>query len=375
MKSRVNQYLLESWFPRARGQPLELDLIPLLQGYTPEHDDIIPALASSSTQWQTLRTWLPLTFPSDTIRGRVPLLRKLEIGLPGPSYSFSPWASNPPWEPISGFADAPQLREVHLSGFTLPLIRLPWAQLTILNCHGQRDSDCVEILQYTPYLETFIVYTAGSSYFKGLGDLEVDSPESTSRAGLVRLDHLYTLEFSKMQQTLTLLNSLSFPALTRLTLSGVGSSFIPTLLAFIARSGCSLHSFSISAYYPISDSQGVKWLAALPTVTEVSLDHVAWPEEDFAAFVWRMTTDSDFLPNLQTLVLDECESNVPYGAVATMLASRWHGRRPGIARLRSFQLTLPVESSRYYGPPPEPSVLYALRVLVADGCRIRVPGL
>ncbi|KAJ7712875.1 hypothetical protein B0H16DRAFT_1623324 [Mycena metata] len=373
-KSLAYKSFLESWLPRACGQPLALDLISRGQNYTAENDDILPVLASSSTQWQALKTWLPLSFPSDTIRGRIPLLRKLEIGLPESVYSHEPWASNPP---ISGFADAPQLREVHLSRFTLPLIRLPWAQLTTLDCHGQSNSHCVEILQYTPYLETFVVYTPEPLSVmypedEDLEDLEADNTESISLGGVVRLDHLHTLEFSKLQQSLTLLDSLRFPALTRLTLAGgIDLSFIPTLLTFIARSGCSLRSFSVSSYsavyYPAAG-----WLAAVPTATEVTLDHVAWREEDFAVFIDRMATDSDFLPNLQTLVLNDCECDVAYAAVAEMVAGRWYGRRSGVARLRSFQLTL--ESFNRVAPP-EPSVLEAFKVLVADGCRICVPSL
>ncbi|KAJ7749896.1 hypothetical protein B0H16DRAFT_1550530 [Mycena metata] len=335
-KSLAYKSFLESWLPRACGQPLALDLIPLLQGYTAENDDILPVLASSSTQWQALKTWLSRSFPSDTIRRR--------------------------------------LREVHLSRFTLPLIRLPWAQLTILHCRGQSNSDCVEILQYTPYLETFVVYTQESfKLYQDLDGLEADNTDSTSLRGVVRLDYLHPLEFSKSQQSLTLLNSLSFPALTRLTLAGgMDLSSIPTLLAFIARSGCSLRSFSISSYYAVY-YPAAGWLAAVPTATEVTLDHVAW-QDDFAAFIDRMTTDSDFLPNLQTLVLNDCECDVAYAAVAEMVAGRWYGRRSGVARLRSFQLTLEsIMINRV--APPEPSVLEAFKVLVADGCRIRVPGL
>jgi hypothetical protein len=62
----------------ARGHPLELHIA---------NDDAMnrffSTLAPYSTQWRTFsfRTMVPISFPMDDIRGRIPLLRALNIGM------------------------------------------------------------------------------------------------------------------------------------------------------------------------------------------------------------------------------------------------------------------------------------------------------
>jgi hypothetical protein len=107
------------------------------------------------------------------IRGRIPLLRKLNVGL----------MVNNMCRGSSDVDDSvfrrPELREVELLSLPPKWISLPWAQLTSLNLAGQDVGQCLEVLSLTPYLETLSV--------------DLDGLLRNSQPTAVRLEHLRTL--------------------------------------------------------------------------------------------------------------------------------------------------------------------------------------
>jgi len=54
-----------------------------------------------------------------------------------------------------------------------------------------------------------------------------------------------------------------------------------------------------------------------------------------------LTSDNNFLPSLRSMTIHAGggSTEVSSSALAEMLASRWHGDREGVARLKSFHLS------------------------------------
>ncbi|KAJ7862824.1 hypothetical protein B0H13DRAFT_2566028 [Mycena leptocephala] len=343
--------LLQCWLPRTGGHPLDISLHRA-------PDILCTALAPYLHQFRVFSCTVdtPITFPSDSLRGRIPLLRKLDISL-----SAYPEDLVGPPTPLTAFTDAPQLREVILTAFPFNWIALPWGQLTRLDLMGQDTAQCVEILHHTPNLEMLYI------------DL-IDSPDMPPAP--VQLAHLHTLKFSAYLYYFDILDHLILPALRHIEISMVDYEAVPRFSAFIARSACALRSITLNS---TSSNSVVECLRAVPTVSVVRLMDVEWYIPSFTHFFDVLAGEADFLPNVRSLSLNPCVHaiEIPYADLAALLASRWLGRSPGDARLESFELILaPVASTA-----PTPTVaqlqlgLDALQALKADGLKINIRSL
>ncbi|KAJ7447865.1 hypothetical protein B0H11DRAFT_2202588 [Mycena galericulata] len=214
--------LLQCWLPRAGVHPLEIDL-----EYLATTNALCTLLAPYSPQWRRFSCGMrtPISFPSHLIQGRLPMLRTLEIALQA--------EEDDPATQVTAFADAPQLREVHLIGCTLPWISLPWIQLTSLQLTGQDYTQCIEILHQTPNLET----------------LNVDYPLSPAMSlPPVCLPHLQTLIVGRQSQMNdNFFEHLIFPALTHLELTNISDEMVRHFTGFLTRSACRLSSLTLIA--------------------------------------------------------------------------------------------------------------------------------
>ncbi|KAJ6509124.1 hypothetical protein DFH09DRAFT_275129 [Mycena vulgaris] len=285
-----------------------------------------------------------MSFTIDDIRGHIPLLRKLTVILE--SGSHMDYAT----PPITAFLDAPQIRDVTLVAISLRWISLPWAQLTHLNLRELSTAQCAKILQVTPRLESLSVIVRGSP--------------SDEPFPLVRLDHLHTFK-SPYMADLRLLDYIVGPALKHLDIPMLVGEGISHLLAFLVRSGCRLSSISLAHF---THSQAISALEVVATVNEIFLHFINWPRAELASFFTRIATDSHFLPNLETLSLEEPSSILPYVELCEMLESRWHGRNHEAARLKSFR----IRRVLYRTLELKPAISRRLQALVDDGLRIDI---
>ncbi|KAJ6535723.1 hypothetical protein B0H19DRAFT_1271446 [Mycena capillaripes] len=353
----TTEKLLQCLLPRTGNHPLRVSLCASSDAL------LLAFLAPYFHQMQSLLFCVdaPTTFPNDLIRGQIPFLQRLDINLAISDFDGPPTL-------VTAFADAPQLREVVLTTFTLPWIALPWGQLTHLEFSGQYTDQCVDILRHTTQLETLLVDVLGSEHLP---------------AAPVRLDHLHTLKFNEYQWDLSLLDHIILPALTHIEFAMSDRLMLPPpenpaatqFITFVARSGCALRSITLIAP---NVSSTIACLRAAPTLAVVNLQNIDWHIHSFI-HLFRVLREVDFLPNLQSLSLKPCVCaiEIPYGELAALLASRWQGRGNGSARLESFELVLGVEA----GLHPTPTVaeldqgLDALRALEADGLKINIRNL
>ncbi|KAJ7691357.1 hypothetical protein B0H17DRAFT_1201203 [Mycena rosella] len=302
-----------------------------------------------SVQWRTFvcTLKLPILLPLAEIQGRIPLLQNLSVYGDIRARSAATKA-------ITAFSDAPDLREAALHDISLGWISLPWAQLTRLECNGQSVYECVEILHHTHRLEILSVT---------LGRHRVGAPPPP-----IRLDCLHTLTLSApLQNNMALLYFLTLPALQHLDIIDEASA--GKLFEFLTRSQCRLRSISLSADPTFGRPEpfaGVPVLEAVGTVNAVNLHRLA-SSKDLIQIFSRIATDPGFLPNLDTLCIEQCWSKIPYPEVIKMLQARWYGRSNGSTRFKSFRFARDPRSLPSISWPAERLLSELLGDLVTDG--------
>ncbi|KAJ7152572.1 hypothetical protein C8R46DRAFT_1121554 [Mycena filopes] len=272
---------LLGWVPRAGGQLLEVDM-------TESDSRCTAALIPHSTRWRSLACDF-----SSRLRMRIKL-----------AWDVVPTAMK------SVFSEAPLLREAHVTGEPFRSFSLPWGQLTTLGLGRDGAAAYSDILERTPQLQILHLE-------RGAFDFEV--PETT-----LTLHHLHTLklhgEDGCQVHDSALLDPLVLPALRHLDLGVFSDEFVDELFALLTRSSCSL--------------------ASVRTPTEIHLTDLAWTSEQFDTFFVRMHSSLGVLPNLRNLSMSSRLVDVPYAAMAKMVASR-QGAEEACARLESFRFTLP----------------------------------
>ncbi|KAJ7430450.1 hypothetical protein B0H11DRAFT_943020 [Mycena galericulata] len=291
------------------------------------------------------------------------MLRTLEISLQAQE------ADSP--TQVTAFADAPQLREVYLSDFTLPLVTLPWTQLTSLRLSGQDYAQCVEILRQTTNLET----------------LNVDYLHSPAMPPPpVRLNHLQTLIVGgQFPLNTDLFEYIIFPALTHLELTDVADGMVPHITDFLTRSACRLSSLTLIGTQ-LRLALACLRAAPMATLRTVRVVDADWDQSQLNHVFTTLTRDSaTFLPNLRSIAVNPCTTavKIPYLKLADLLAARRGAEGSGVARLDSLELILapstpfPAQAVTIAAAAPLYSEdgLDALRALAADGVNIRIRGL
>ncbi|KAJ7088201.1 hypothetical protein C8R43DRAFT_964958 [Mycena crocata] len=358
----ATENLLQVWLPRTGTHALDIDIAV-------SANELMHIVAPYSHQWQAFSCGLstPAAFTGgELVRGRLPLLRTLELALSVGEEVFE--------GPLTVFADAPQLRQVHLINYTLFSISLPWAQLTDLKLTGQGTDQCLSILQLTANLEI----------------LSVEAHHPLINPILVRLPRLHTLKLRHSPENYDLLRCLTLPALTYLELDHLTYSVIVPVTHFLARSACPLRALTLN--FP-DETPVLALLRVAPTLRAVRIEEASWSERSFTPLCIALTHEPLFLPNLRSLVLDPCTAamEIPYTTLADMLAARWQGRgndsgdgngaplemEEPVARLESFEIVLAPPPGF---PPPLDMAgiqrgLDTLRALAADGQKIRIRGL
>ncbi|KAJ7139239.1 hypothetical protein C8R44DRAFT_847339 [Mycena epipterygia] len=302
--------LLECWLSRAGSHPLDLRIFRSSSGLTSK---IFTLLSNYSSQWRTLGVTLdrPFSFPNEEIQARIPCLEKLVVTIIAEGDGVP--------VKITAFSVAPRLREARLSGASLRWISLPWVQLTHLEFSLESLSACFEILKQTPMLESLVVYLPYGT----------DPPSA-----LLTLAHLHTLKFDHDRDG-ALLACLTLPALKTLELAYLAREFCPRLMDLGLRSAWSVRSIHLEGMD--LDTLNV-CLRCIPSLEQVEIDAMEWSDGAVDSLVEPLAHDSDFLPALSSLAITRCAIDFSPSPLVEMLASRWKGDRPGIARLQSFRL-------------------------------------
>ncbi|KAJ7088204.1 hypothetical protein C8R43DRAFT_1082400 [Mycena crocata] len=361
----ATEKLIQCWLPRAGSHALDIDIgIPEVTNF------LVTTLAPYSPQWEAFACGVdaPATFPAgELIRGRLPLLRKLELALCVPEEEVD--------TPLSVFADAPELRQVRLIDYTLDSVTLPWAQLTDLKLSGQDPFDCIRILLLTPNLET----------------LSVSARRLLSQPTPIHLPRLHSLKLQDNFDSYELLRCLTVPALTHLELDYLSRPLWPPIVHFLRRSACSLRTLTLRA--PDVDA-ALALFRVVPTLRTLHVADATWSEGALTMLCDALVQIPGFLSNLRSLVLNPCTTAVelPYAELADMLAARWAGREndsdAGVpqsavnepvrfAQLESFEIVLSPGSNRH-SPPDMAGIkrgLGVLQALAARGQKIHIRGL
>ncbi|KAK7026243.1 F-box domain-containing protein [Favolaschia claudopus] len=347
--------LLESWLSRAGNRMLYIDLATSPRHFT----NLFPAVVPYSSQWRILKfcigcddDWTSMSPLVDTVRGRIPLLHEFGVWLERPS--------NLTTTPITAFYDAPELRKVTLQYLRSEIIALPWAQLTHLTLYGQTVQEAFEILRQTPErLEELSL------------DVYGDGSESLNP---VNLGHVHRLllpnDFDYIPETLSCIT------LPKLRLLEIGQIFkeedADALLTFAKRSHCTLETVSVPGDAEQHLTMYTLESEAIATASHVSVPDIDWSVAELEQFFSWIGSDSAFLPNMRSLHLPRCETEVPFAALADMLSSRSYNRA-GQPRFESFRL-----SQMYHQNPDHaiaPAIAEQLRALMDDGLDIHIESL
>ncbi|KAJ7088208.1 hypothetical protein C8R43DRAFT_297823 [Mycena crocata] len=310
--------LLQCWLPRAAAQSLDIRVYESIFNTS----EIFSFLARYSTQWQILDIALlpSLDFPNDTIIGRLPNLTKLSVKSPG-------FRNVAPVKALTAFAKAPLLRSVTLIDVVLSRISLPWMQLTHLNLSFDSVARCVEVLKQTPNLQILSV------------SLRLPSVRAPVSEILV-LRHLDTLNVRESDGWL--FDHLTLPALRALELSHLRGEGVPRLVDLTRRSTWPLTSLRLTN---VIFESSLGCLHYLPSLERVDIIHdILGFEYNLAMLSHFLTHNVAFLPALLRLSIWTNTATMPADAVEDMLASRWHKKQDGVARLHFFRLKCPVDA-------------------------------
>ncbi|KAJ7233885.1 hypothetical protein C8J57DRAFT_159026 [Mycena rebaudengoi] len=231
----VKLHVLSIWLARSRTCPLSIFLT--YHGGDGEHDNFdftrfLDVMIPHSARWEHIDLILPFEILR-MIGIHFPLLRYLALGPTDPHTELSPL------NVISPFRNAPRLTRVDLSYYFDPFtIMLPFSQLTSISAQLLTTSQCAEVLRQADALVEF-----KSDLFmedENISTLHMKHLQS------LKLGNSYAYNSSPSGQVL--LDALTAPALRFLKISEClfpNCDPIPSVDAFVARSGCKLTALKI----------------------------------------------------------------------------------------------------------------------------------
>ncbi|KAJ7637378.1 hypothetical protein DFH06DRAFT_1478838 [Mycena polygramma] len=300
--------LIDTWFSRAKAQPLSLAIRPV----HPEiSTPLMPLILSASTRFHTLE--LRLSKEDFDILEQdntaFPGLRRLAL------------VSSVDCHPRSILERVPLLKELVVE--SLPTIKLP-PSLTKLEIRRRITfATVLDVIRQCPLLMELI---AGVS----------DRPRLSDGPPPITLPHLESLVIRG-----THVHFLTLPALRRLDII---NSY--TLLALVARSNCVLQHLSIE--YPNPCSKLPTILRAVPSLTSLTLEVDRFMDQ----LAEILEQDPTLLPLLTTLRLSAWHRAFDFVALIQILRERY-APSPTRARLTFVKLTLKSdvdEGEKYWLP-------------------------
>ena len=262
---------------RSRDAPITFYIYAPLRNLCLDSDSIINVLASHSERWQTVSidsAYLSL-FSCKRVKGRLSSLRTLSIHISGAA-NFADM-----------YEDAPQLREVCLSGIFSQELRLPFSQLThYKECISGRGM-AGHVISLAKSLTTLHLARCYGS---------ADIPVST-------LPVLVTLMVEGYEiRSQGFLDNLTLPAIQEIWIAGFRGHLITILTAMIYRSHspCMLKKLAFRTS-EVDSGELTKLLKLTPHLVDLNLPLP--PQEDLTNLIIRRNSQP-LVPLLQMLTFE-----------------------------------------------------------------------
>ncbi|KAJ6561982.1 hypothetical protein B0H19DRAFT_90965 [Mycena capillaripes] len=372
------------WLARSQNCPLSIRLHHR-DGASPDVSDqderwrerasdfenvLMSAIAPHHRRWQNIELNVPLTvlrhLSQVTPDDGLPYLTHLLLG----SVQEDWGGADPDEEPITMFADAPQLRSLHLvleaedNLSRLDHVHLPYEQLTHFTGTLFGTLECLTLLAKTKSLVDCVFYVGNRVRTQ-------DAVEST----LHRLKSLKLFTTATDAHPALILAYLTLPSLETLVVGHQPQVMPHALAALVLRSKCTLRHFSCQS---MEREELVDCLQATPLLT--TLDLFDYDQRDVVDVIRHLdymleeeeSSGTPLVPNLQSIVI-RCQKrdrgrdgDFSYNALLLLLERL--GKRP--TPLRSFRLMWTM-TSLLPGKPNEWDI-EGFQYLVKDGMDIYV---
>ncbi|KAF5343437.1 hypothetical protein D9758_011812 [Tetrapyrgos nigripes] len=349
----VEQILLmiKTHLTLSKQSPLHITLV-LPSAVTDDALVVIRAFIPHSMRWETVSLDVDRSHLLDpefaTIKGRLPLLRQLEVWPPSPVDIEIPDNE----ATVDSFISAPVLRSFKLGTDTQTKIEVPWPQLHDLTLWGHKPIAISKLLRSASAARKVTIEHCYSP------DAEDSKPEPVvyNMASLtICVDHWD-------RNPTVFLRPLTLPQLTSLCLSGAEPMYPDTdfcfsdIQAFLIRSGCILTSLSL-VNLSNTDHVILEILECIPSLVELIIHER--PIQDHSQntiltpyFVGQLSFNHDrksfhrFLPRLKTVSF-QVHGRAPLifviSSFVAMVRSRWipnleHATEMGVNCLRNVEL-------------------------------------
>ncbi|KAJ7174066.1 hypothetical protein C8R43DRAFT_873594 [Mycena crocata] len=279
--------LMTVWLARSGALPLSIRIsIQCMHDDCMHSHGCMESLIHHRSRWEYLQVTDVLPHPLPSFAGSAPLLQQLE-------FSGSSWANT--LEDYQVASDvAPLLRTAILGRELVPIITLPWLQLTSLTLLCVYSSECTLILPHTKNL----VHCALALWTTSGPQAPVDvQPDLT----LPRLESLVMMTWTEdVYPSKHYLDSLILPALRKLVVEDecLGVDPIGSLTSFISRSGCKLQELCITG--PMSVPEDL-YRKGLPSISNLTFDA--------AITGWSHYNTSDVLPDPDDVLYYDSEDS------------------------------------------------------------------
>ncbi|TFK38416.1 hypothetical protein BDQ12DRAFT_630892 [Crucibulum laeve] len=372
-RSAAQACLLEEWIARTNNQTLSIVLSMEDEERNSIYDEpddggIIHVLASHAGQWGEIDFKVPLNWYSaleGTSASYLPNLSRAIIRLLNDEDST--------YEPVTLFQLAPQLREVHLHGLSLPEVQVPYHQIEHFEGDCLTIQDCIEIISQCPKLR--------ECNFSALQS--PDEGHTVTAQGLVSLIITYT----RGLQIVSLFSRLTSPSLqeVHISTSSRGTPFpLSSLISLVTRSTCNLTRLELHHF----DREGQDlriYLQHLPALIHLCLEMPVFFNDPVTPTLNEnlditsileidLARSPPILLHLQTFHYAGFVSNTfSYEKLADVLKQRWSviltsevdGSKP-VQRLQSFSCDF-IDFSA-----PSGAADIRLRALLEDGMCIHI---
>ncbi|KAF8962860.1 hypothetical protein BDZ97DRAFT_1823158 [Flammula alnicola] len=257
--------LLRDWLSRSGVCPLVINL--LFQEESEWSDripmELIQLLISVCHRWRIINFVLPESWYTilDEIKDKFPLLIKVSTQPLWSDCGLSPSKRRR----LTLFESAPVLRDLHLNGYYLSDVNVPWKQLTLFTLQHVYLDECFLALSKTPNLKFCRIYTIlENDVGRGVQDISIK---------LLFLEQLIIYS-AIWDDTIRLLSHMSLPALHTLEFSSPQDDLVVTSIpALLLGSGCQLQTLKLNELqFNDEEASMIDCLRNIPSLTVLELD-------------------------------------------------------------------------------------------------------